>query len=66
MTEITDTVPDMSCGHGKTAVSSEFERVAGVRGVGVDLDTKRAVVRGDDLDDASLTAAIVKAGYEAA
>jgi copper chaperone len=66
MTEITYTVPDMSCGHCKQAVSSELERVAGVRKVEVDLDTKRVVVRGDDLDDASLRAAIAEAGYEAA
>lgn len=66
MTEITYTVPDMSCGHCKQAVSSELERVAAVRKVEVDLDTKRVVVRGDDLDDASLRAAIAEAGYEAA
>lgn len=66
MTEITYTVPDMSCGHCKQAVSSELERVAGVRKVEVDLDTKRVVVRGENLEDASLRAAIAEAGYEAA
>jgi copper chaperone CopZ len=66
MTEIAYTVPDMSCGHCKSAVSSELERVAGVRKVEVDLDTKLVVVRGEDLDDASLRAAIAEAGYEAA
>ena len=66
MTEIAYTVPDMSCGHCKSAVSSELERVAGVRKVEVDLDTKLVVVRGENLDDASLRAAIAEAGYEAA
>ena len=66
MTEIAYTDPDMSCGHCKSAVSSELERVAGVRKVEVDLDTKLVVVRGEDLDDASLRAAIAEAGYEAA
>jgi copper chaperone len=65
MTEITYTVPDMSCAHCKTAVSSELGRVTGVRSVEVDLDTKRVVVHGEDLEDASLKAAIAAAGYEA-
>ena len=66
MTEIAYTVPDMSCGHCTRAVSIELASVAGVREVDVDLDTKRVVVRGEALDDASLRAAIVEAGYEAA
>lgn len=66
MTEITYSVPDMSCGHCKQAVSSGLARVAGVTSVDVDLATKRVVVRGDALDDAVLRAAIEEAGYEAA
>lgn len=65
MTEITYIVPDMSCSHCTTAVSSHLALVAGVREVAVDLDAKRVVVRGEDLDDASLKAAIAEAGYEA-
>lgn len=65
MTEITYTVPDMSCGHCTTAVKSQLALVPGVREVAVDLDTKRVVVRGEDLDDAGLKAAIAEAGYEA-
>ena len=65
MTEITYTVPDMSCGHCQTAVTAELEAVAGVTGVDVDLETKLVVVRGDGLDDGALRAAIVEAGYEA-
>jgi copper chaperone len=66
MTEITYTVPEMSCGHCKQAVSSELAEIAGVDSVDVDLDSKLVTVRGHDLDDAELRAAIEEAGYEAA
>ena len=66
MTEITYTVRDMTCGHCNQAVSSKLAEVAGVDGVDVDLDTKLVTVRGDDLNDAVLRAAIEEAGYEAA
>jgi copper chaperone len=66
MTEITYTVPAMSCGHCKQAVSAELAAVAGVDTVDVDLDTKLVTVRGHDLDDSALRAAIEEAGYEAA
>jgi copper chaperone CopZ len=56
----------MSCGHCKQAVSSELGDVAGVDSVDVDLETKLVTVRGHDLDDAALRAAIEEAGYEAA
>lgn len=58
-------VPGMSCDHCKHAVSSELGEVAGVDSVDVDLDTKQVTVRGHDLDDAALRAAIDEAGYEA-
>lgn len=63
---ITYTVPDMTCGHCRKAVTEEVSKVTGVAEVDVDLDTKLVVVHGDALDDASLRAAIVEAGYEAA
>jgi copper chaperone CopZ len=66
MSEITYTVPDMSCGHCKQAVGSGLSQVAGVDSVDVDLDSKLVTVRGDELDDAALRAAIEEAGYEAA
>jgi copper chaperone len=66
MSEITYSVPGMSCGHCKQAVSSELREVAGVDSVDVDLDTKFVVVRGEGLEDAPLRAAIEEAGYEAA
>ncbi len=66
MSEITYTVPGMSCGHCKQALSSELGDVAGVDSVEVDLDTKLVTVSGHELDDARLRAAIEEAGYEAA
>ncbi len=66
MTKITYTVPDMSCGHCKQAVSTQLPGVVGVESVDVDLETKRVVVRGEGLDAQALRAAIEDAGYEAA
>jgi copper chaperone len=60
------TVPDMTCGHCKQAVTEEVSRVAGVQGVDVDLDTKLVLVRGEALDDGALREAIEEAGYEVA
>ena len=65
MTQITYTVPDMTCGHCRQAVSSELAQVAGVESVAVDLDTKLVVVSGTGLDDVALRAAIEEAGYKA-
>ena len=61
---MTYTVPGMTCGHCEQAVNSELSEVSGVESVHVDLDTKLVTVRGHDLDDAPLRAAIDKAGYE--
>ena len=65
MTEVTYTVPDMSCGHCKSAVTAEVSAVAGVDSVEIDLETKLVRVRGERLDDARIRAAIDAAGYEA-
>jgi copper chaperone CopZ len=66
MSEITYRVPGMSCSHCEHAVSAELRAAPGVESVDVDLETKLVVVRGDDLDDGLLRAAIEEAGYEAA
>jgi copper chaperone len=66
MSDITYTVPGMSCGHCEQAVRSELREVTGVEAVEVDLVTKLVTVRGHDLDDAVLRTAIEEAGYEAA
>ena len=60
------TVPDMSCGHCKAAVTKEISALPGVESVMVDLDSKRVEVSGSQLDDAAIRAAIEEAGYEAA
>ena len=62
---ITYSVPGMSCGHCRAAVTAEVAAVAGVESVDVDLDTKLVRISGEDLDDAALVAAIDEAGYEA-
>ncbi len=65
MNELTYSVPGMSCGHCEHAVSTELQTVDGVESVDVDLETKLVTVRGHDLDDQALRAAIDEAGYEA-
>jgi copper chaperone len=66
MTEtITYSVPGMSCGHCRAAITAEVTDVAGVASVDVDLDTKLVRISGEDLDDSALVAAIDEAGYEA-
>lgn len=66
MNDITYSVPGMSCGHCRVAITAEVAAVAGVDSVDVDLDTKLVRITGENLDDAALVAAIDEAGYEAA
>ena len=66
METVTYTVPGMSCGHCKAAVTEEVAGVDGVAQVEVDLATKRVTVSGAGLDDVKLRAAIDEAGYEVA
>lgn len=63
---ITYSVPGMHCADCAAAVASELERVPGVERAEVELEAKRVTVRGRDLDDAALRAAIEEAGYTAA
>jgi len=56
----------MHCGHCERAVSAALEEVAGVEFVDVDLETKLVTVRGSNLEDSALRAAIEDAGYVAA
>ena len=66
MTELMYSVPAMHCGHCTQAVADEVRNVAGVDTVEVDLDTKQVTVRGTDIDDLAVRAAIEEAGYAAA
>jgi copper chaperone len=63
--ELTYVVSEMSCDHCKASVTGELVKVPGVKAVGVDLDTKLVRIRGTNLDDAALRAAIAEAGYAA-
>lgn len=58
-------VPDISCGHCKTAIEGEVGQVAGVSSVEVDIERRSVTVDGDASDDA-IVAAIEEAGYEVA
>ena len=64
--QLTYTVPGMSCGHCRAAITDEVEKVPGVAAVDVDLDARRVTVAGDQLDDATVRAAIAEAGYDVA
>lgn len=59
-------IPGMSCGHCRSAVTTEVEKVAGVTAVDVDLDAKRVSVAGEHFDDGEIRSAINTAGYEVA
>jgi copper chaperone len=64
MEELGYSVPGISCAHCEHAISTEVGKVAGVTAVAVDLDAKTVVVHGNAVEDASVRAAIVEAGYE--
>jgi len=64
LSTITYSVPDISCGHCRTAITSEVSTVAGVESVEVDVDAKTVTVTAEPLDEIALIAAIDDAGYE--
>ena len=66
MTTLTYSVPDVSCGHCRAAITSEVAPLPGVESVVVDLGAKTVTVTGDELDEAAIVAAIDEAGYEVA
>ena len=51
MRTISYSVPDISCGHCRTAITSGVSTVAGVEAVEVDLDAKTVTVTGSTLDE---------------
>jgi copper chaperone CopZ len=63
---ITYSVPGVHCAHCGMSIREEVSEVEGVEQVDVDLDAKIVTVRGRDLADERLRAAIQEAGYEAA
>jgi copper chaperone len=56
-------VEGMTCGHCRGAVAEEVAGVPGVTGVEVELETGRPTVRGQDIDDGAVAAAVAAAGY---
>jgi copper chaperone len=61
---LTYDVPAIHCAHCAMSIREEVAEVEGVDEIAVDLEAKRVTVRGHELDDAALRAAIVEAGYE--
>jgi copper chaperone len=66
MSTVTYRVPDISCEHCRSAITSEVSTVAGVDVVEVHLDAKTVSVSGEPLDEQAIIAAIDRAGYEVA
>jgi copper chaperone CopZ len=66
MAQKTYTVTGMSCAHCVLSVREEVAEVAGVERVDVDLTTGRLEVRGHDVQDAAIAAAVADAGYAVA
>ena len=63
---LTYSVPRISCGHCRTAITTEVSQVAGVSAVDVDLDAKVVTVTGAGFNDAAVRDAIDEAGYDIA
>jgi copper chaperone CopZ len=66
MEEKTYTVVGMSCSHCELSVREEVSEVAGVESVDVDLSSGSIRVRGENVSDTAVTAAVEEAGYELA
>lgn len=66
MQTLTYSVPGVSCGHCRTAITGEVTKVAGVTAVDVDLERKVVTVTGAGVSDAALRDAIDEAGYDVA
>ena len=66
MTTTTFSVPGMTCGHCKQAVTSELTKLVGVTSVDVDLDTKQVVVASESpVEWKAIVDAVDEAGFEA-
>jgi copper chaperone len=62
----TFSVPGMTCGHCKQAVTSELSKIFGVTSVEVDLDTKQVVVASESpVEWKAIVDAVDEAGFEA-
>jgi copper chaperone len=61
----TYSVPEISSGHCRAAITAEVGRLSGVTSVEVDLEEQRVTVAGSALDDVAIRRAIYEAGYDA-
>ena len=67
MTEKTYVVPDVSCEHCVSAITSELTKIGGIQDVQVDIPTKVVTVRHDgSVTDEQVVAGLDEAGYEVA
>ncbi len=66
MQTLTYSVPGISCGHCRAAITGEVTQVAGVAAVDVDLAGKVVTVTGAGVEDAAVRDAIDEAGYDVA
>ncbi len=66
MQTFTYSVPGISCGHCRAAITGQVTRVAGVAAVDVDLAAKVVTVTGAGVEDAAVRDAIDEAGYDVA
>jgi len=57
-------VPGVSCAHCERAIVAGVGEVEGVESVAVDLEAKTVLVRGRELSEPALRAAIEAAGYD--
>jgi copper chaperone len=64
ISDLSFSVPGVSCPHCEAAIVEEVGRVQGVAAVEVDLVAKRVAVTGPELDRAAVQAAIEAAGYD--
>ena len=66
MTTTVFSVPGMTCGHCKQAVTTEVGKIVGVSDVDVDLDSKKVTVTSlQPLLWSDLVSAVDEAGFEA-
>lgn len=66
MTTTVFSVPGMTCGHCKQAVTTEIGKIAGVSSIDIDLDTKKVTVTSSDpLEWSEVVSAVDEAGFEA-
>jgi copper chaperone CopZ len=64
MQTLTYSVPGISCGHCRVAITGEVTKVDGVNTVDVDLESKVVTITGTGVDDAAVRGAIDEAGYD--